>query len=773
MNQDQATTRSRDLRNQLEKHNRLYYLDASPEISDSEYDSLMAELKGIEEKFPELNFPDSPTQRVGGAPLEQFCSISHPVKMLSIEDIHQLKEDEVKRSGKNNDQALMAWFERLSKNIGNDCPELTVEPKIDGVAVSILYRDGNLEYAATRGDGATGDDITQNIKTIRAVPLSLPAQAPSVFEIRGEAFIHNEDFNRLNEERNASGLPLFINPRNATAGTLKQLDPAIVSQRPLDIIFHSFGAVDPPSFSTISQFHQLLPSLSLKRDQWFRLVKNISELRQAIADLDKDRRHFSYATDGAVVKVNEISLHNQLGATSKFPRWACAFKFCPEQKETLLKDISIQVGRTGVLTPVAELSPVFVSGTTVSRATLHNEEEISRKDVRIGDTVILEKAGEIIPAIVKVIIFKRPRDSKPFNLFEHIGGVCPSCGGPISKDQGFVAWKCTSINCPAKAVTRLTHFGSRRTLNLEGLGDAVAERLVESGIVSNPMDLFTLDLKEIAELQLDPARLKSGEDSKPRRYGEKKAGQLIDSIEKAKSLPLSKWISALGIPAIGESSATEASRLHQSFTDLANSDILPLIAERGEKEAWIKANPLSPKKETITPDEKNRRSMIAGDIKPRLKEINSRLSGYEISPELGGVAAKELVEFFKSNAGEKILDALLGFKCNPQSDNYSPRPSETESHGTGDLPFKSMSWVITGTLSKPREHFKSIITDNGGKVTGAISKNTSFLLAGENAGSKLSKAKSLSVDVVSEDQFDLMLQKIAKDAEDNKKNGSP
>ena len=759
MHQGQANARASELRDQLERHNSLYYIDAEPVISDSEYDILMSELKVLEDKYPEIKTPDSPTQRVGGSPLEGFHSIDHPVKMLSIEDIHQLKEEEIKKSGAENDSDLIDWALRLMKNIGSDFSELTVEPKIDGVAVTIMYREGILQYAATRGDGSTGDDITKNVKTIRSVPLRLPPGAPAIFEVRGEAFIHNDDFNRLNEERNAEGLTPFINPRNAAAGTLKQLDPGIVSKRPLDVIFHSFGAVDQSAFSTFSQFHELLPKLNLKPDKWFRRVTGIEGLRKAIGELDRDRHDFSYATDGAVVKINQISLHEQLGATSKFPRWACAFKFCPEQKETCLNRISIQVGRTGVLTPVAELSPVFISGTTVSRATLHNEEEMRRKDIRVGDTVIIEKAGEIIPAVVKVIMSKRPNDSKPFNLFEHIEGKCPSCDGPISKDEGFVAWKCNSLTCPEKAVTRLKHFGSRRTLNLEGLGDAVAEKLVEAGLVTNPMDLFYLDMKEIANLELEPARLKSGEESKPRRFGEKKALLLKDSIERAREMPLDKWISALGIPAIGESAANECARLHASLSEVAKSKVLPLVAERGEKEAWLKANPVSPKKEKISAETKDKRRIIAADIKPRINEINDQLSALDISPDLGGVASRELIVFFNSKAGKETLLALDEIHLDPKSTNYHQGQSGVSGMNSQSLTFESMTWVITGTLSLPREHFKAIILGNGGKVSGSISKKTTCLLAGENAGSKLQKASALSVNVVSEDQFNEMLEK--------------
>lgn len=754
----QANSRASELREQLERHNNLYYLDAAPEISDADYDDLMQELKGIEAEHPSLQAADSPTQRVGGKPLEGFNSINHPVMMLSIEDIHQLKEDEVRQSGSDDDKELTDWFKRFQRNIGQANFKLTVEPKIDGVAVAIMYRNGVLDYAATRGDGKTGDDITQNIKTIRSIPLKLPGHAPKTFEVRGEVFMRNADFTKLNDERHAAGIPGFINPRNATAGTLKQLDSRIVSTRPLDVIFHSFGTMDKVSFTTIDQFHKLLPTLNLKADKWFRLTDSLNELRVAIRELDKARHAFPYATDGAVIKVNEIALHQQLGATSKYPRWSCAFKFCPEQKETLLKSISVQVGRTGVLTPVAELNPVFISGTTVQRATLHNEEEMQRKDVRVGDTVVVEKAGEIIPAVVKVILEKRPSNSTPFNLFDHVGGKCPSCGGEISRTEGFVAWKCSNLTCPEKAVTRLKHFGSRRMLDLEGLGDALAEKLVDCGMVQNPMGLYKLNTEALANLQMPPARLQSGADSKPRRFGEKKAALLTASIEKSKYLPLDKWLFALGITAVGESAAVECSRLHESLTRVAKSDILPLVAERGEKESWIKTNPINPKKEKISQKEKEYRTATAAELKPQVRRLSDNLSPYKISPELGGVSARALIDFFESDCGKETLLAIEEIGIDPKSANYSPYREENLEETGEALPFKSMSWVITGVLSQSREHFKELIVKNGGKVTGSISKKTSYLLTGDNAGSKLRKAESLGVTTITEDKFNQMLQ---------------
>ena len=759
MNEEEAEEKINYLRELLHRHNHLYYLEATPEISDSEYDALMHELRELEQLHPALLIPDSPTQRVGGAPLSEFQSITHPVKMLSIEDIHQLKEEELEHSEKERDEGIVEWFSKIEKNLGGGISGLTVEPKIDGVAVSLMYRNGLLEYAATRGDGTTGDDITANIKTIRSIPLRLPLNAPPVFEVRGEAFMHNKDFDNLNSDRQSQGLSAFINPRNATAGTLKQLDPVAVSLRPLDVIFHSFGLVEEGSFKTISEFHEILPSLNLKADKWFRSVTSLSELRDAIAALDNDRHSFSYATDGAVIKVNDVDLHQKLGSTAKYPRWACAFKFCPEQKETLLESISIQVGRTGVLTPVAELSPVFISGTTVSRATLHNEDEMRRKDIRIGDTVVIEKAGEIIPAVIKVNKEKRIADSKPFDLFKYVEGKCPSCNGQITKGQGFVAWKCVNLTCPEKAVTRLRHFGSRQTLNLEGLGDAVAEKLVETGLVANPVKVLSLEISDFADLELDPAKLKSGEISKPRRFGEKKATLLKKSIEEARNLPLNKWLSALGIPTIGESAAIECSRLHESLSCVACSDFLPLIAERGEHENWIKANPVNPKTGNITEAEKAKRKETAAVIRTRIHEISESLSPLKLSPELGGVAAREIIKFFNSNLGKETLSELKRLAIEPRSDNYFKNIGNGSGRTESSLPFASTTWVITGTLSKSRQHFKQLIVQNGGKVTGSVSGKTDYLLAGDNAGSKLAKANEISVKVITEPLFEGMLEK--------------
>lgn len=716
----------------LEHHNQLYYQQAEPEISDAEYDTLMGELKKLEADHPELALPDSPTQRVGGAPLDGFTQVKHLVPMLSIEDIHELKDDqldEVRRSEPSATRAhnLLDWFERFQRSLGHSDVNLTVEPKIDGVAVSVVYRDGVLDYAVTRGDGATGDDITQNIKTIQSIPLRLPAGAPALFEVRGEVFMPNEGFAKLNRQRDEAGEPAFVNPRNATAGTLKQLDPKLVAARPLDCIFHSYGHVDEAPYATVAEFQSTLAEYGLKYSRWFEKAHSMSELLAAVAKLDQDRHGFPYATDGAVIKVNDLALHAKLGSTSKHPKWACAFKFLPEQKETRLKDITIQVGRTGVLTPVAELDPVFVSGTTVSRATLHNQDEIDRKDVRIGDTVVIEKAGEIIPAVVKVILQMRPSDSQPFNLYDFVGGQCPSCSGPIEQEDGFVAWRCTNFACPAQAVTRIKHFASRKALDIDGLGTAVAEKLVETQSVTTTLDLFDLQAGSLADLLLDPAQLELGE-SKPRRLGEKKAVTITKSLEGSRSAPLSKWIYAMGIPQIGESAAREIARLHRDLIEVAQSSILQDLADLP--------------------------NFTELSVSKRKKENHPRLQIYQIESELGPVAAEHIVAFFQSEGGQHVLDKLNTLGINPQSDNYDPEKSAQQN---ADSAIAGKTFVITGTLSEPRPAFKKLIEAEGGKVSGSISGKTDFLLAGDKAGSKRAKAESLGVTVLDEEAFRAMI----------------
>jgi len=841
-----------ELSAQLEHHNQLYYQDADPEISDADYDALMGELKNLEAANPELAQPDSPTQRVGGAPLDGFTQIKHLVPMLSIEDIHELKDEELEKIeneliewqrleeevqpleklkatlgltkeasttlknikaqqiklspnlkafrrlqsiiGKPSPPAtlgLYVWLERFDRNLENSNFDLTVEPKIDGVAVSIVYRNRIIDYAVTRGSGAIGDDITQNIKTIRSIPLKLPDEAPDLFEVRGEVFMPNAEFANLNEHRDEMGESAFANPRNATAGTLKQLNPKLVASRPLDCIFHSYGQVENSPFNSVCEFQETLKDYGFKFSQWFKKTSSRKELLEAVKTLNNDRHSFPYATDGAVIKVNNLDLHDELGTTSKFPKWACAYKFVPEQKETQIKSITIQVGRTGILTPVAELMPVHVSGSTISRATLHNQDEIDRKDIRINDTVVIEKAGEIIPAVVKVIIDKRPKNSQPFNIYQGVNGKCPTCHGPIEeriKISGSkispiksTSYFCLNFQCPAQLTNKLTYFSARKALDIEGLDEAVAKKLIETQLVKAPLDLFLLKLDDLANLELDPAKSKDGlQISKERRFGEKRATTLLASLDKAKkSMPLHKWLIAFGINEIGETTASDISEFHKTFDEIQNSPLLDsLVALNKVQSRRIELNPNGHLNKKKTEQEKASLKIL---FEENFEEFNNRLDELDkqqiiqkrtakkswdkneklvldnyptFITKVGNVAAKNITSLLQSNQGKEMLLQMKVLGINPKSSNYIDPDDDSRSN----LPFDGRTFVITGSLSKHRNEFKNIIIEHGGKVTGSISKNTDYLLAGDSAGSKKTKAESLNIPILDESSFLKMLE---------------
>lgn len=738
-------TRILQLTKELERHNRLYYQDATPEISDADYDKLYRELEQLEAAHPEFASPDSPTRRVGGAPLESFQQVRHLVPMLSIDDVFELKDAEVPEA------ELIDFYKRLQKNLGRENIAVTVEPKIDGVAVSLVYRDGKLDYAATRGDGTTGDDVTNNVRTIRTIPLTLsstishpPSTIPALLEVRGEIFMPNEAFAAMNAERDEAGLPTFANPRNATAGTLKQLDPKIVATRPLAFLAHGLGAYEGPELPTEHDFHALLDDLAIPRNQPVIVAESLDELLDAVRRIDRYRHALGYGTDGAVVKVLARSEREQLGFTSRAPRWAAAYKFLPEQKETVLKDITVQVGRTGVLTPVAELEPVLVSGTTVARATLHNEEEIQRKDIRIGDTVVIEKAGEIIPAVVKVVMEKRLPGAPPFSLLDHIGGKCPSCGGPVSKEEGFVAWRCTNFECPAQAVSKIKQFASRKALDIEGVGETVAEALVRRGLCRTPLDLFTLDADSLANLNL-------GSDEEARRFGEKNAAKVIEALKAARAKPLDRWLFAMGIRQVGESAAKELARLHPDLKSVGSSELLQSVAEIGRLEAERKV--VSPRNKENPPAndaEKQERQRAHDDLKASIDGIATTLEGYKISPDAGQVVAESVTSFFSSEAGRHVLERMEQLDIDPASANYQPKPAEAD---LSAMPLAGKTFVITGTLSMGRDEMKRHLESKGAKVSGSISANTDYLLSGEGGGSKRDKAEKLGVKVIGEEEL--------------------
>jgi DNA ligase (NAD+) len=704
-----------DLRARLEHHNRLYYQEAAPEIADADYDALFRELEELEARHPEFADPNSPTQRVGGEPIDQFKQIDHLMPMLSIDDVFELDPETTDTP----ESELIEFYRRLRKNLGREHVAVTVEPKIDGVAVSLVYRDGALDYAATRGDGRTGDDITHNVRTIRSVPLKLASNSkkngvPKLLEIRGEIFMPNEAFARMNEERDERGLPTFVNPRNATAGTLKQLDPKNVADRPLAFLAHGLGAYEGPELGSEADFTELLERLDIPRNRPLIDAASLEDVLDAVARINRDRHDLEYGTDGAVVKVADYGERRELGFRSRAPRWAAAYKFRPEQKETRVTAITIQVGRTGVLTPVAELEPVFVSGSTVSRATLHNEEEIQRKDVREGDTVLIEKAGEVIPAVVKVIAEKRPGDTRPFSLYEHVGGRCPSCGGPIAREEGFVAWRCGNFECPAQATSKIKQFVSRKALDIEGLGGTVAEALVRRGLCATALDLFTLAEDDLAALNL-------GDEAHPRRFGEKNAAKVIASLDDARRKPLDRWLFAMGIRHVGESAARELARLHRTLPELAAS---PILAE------------------------------LRRDTRADAKKKNENLRPHQVSADVGPAVAESVIAFFESEAGRHVLERMDALGLHPESANHLPRPDEADA---SELPLAGKTFVLTGSLSVPRPEMKRRLEDLGAKVSGSISGNTDYLLAGEGGGSKRDKAEKSGIKVIGEEELEAML----------------
>ena len=716
MERKEAAQRIDELREQIRKHDRLYYQDAAPVISDREYDRLYKELVDLETQFPDLLTPDSPTQRVGGKPLEAFAQIQHRVPMLSLDNTYS--EEEVAN-----------FYKRVTRLLPDQEIPVVIEPKVDGVAVSVMYEKGRLKYAATRGDGVVGDDITQNIKTIRSVPHQLRGDAPDIFEVRGEAYLDKVGFEKLNQERKAAGLPLFANPRNAAAGSLKHLDPKMAARRPLGIVFYGTGAVEGTDTDLHSTIFRLFKNLGLPTHERWWLADSIEQILRAIRELDEIRRGFPYQTDGAVIKVDELMQREQLGFTAKSPRWAIAYKYAAERVETRLQDIIIQVGRTGILTPVAVLDPVLISGSTVARATLHNEDEIKRKDIRIGDMVVIEKAGEVIPAVVEVVKSKRPRDAKPFDFAKHVHGKCPVCGSPIRRDPEFVAWRCENLYCPAQTTRRVEFFAARGALDIESIGGIVADKLVERGLLREPLDLFSLKTEQLANLNL-------GTEEAPRVFGEKNATKAMNAIERARTLSLSRWLFALAIPDVGKTTATQLARFHETIADVADSQLLGDVLEyhksRSDKESA---------KEIAD------RLIKSGFAKPS----KSKAGKGGIVTEVGPVVAESVRDFFSSAAGKKILRRIEELGINPKSEKVSLKRA-------AELPLAGKTFVLTGTLpSMTREEATGKIEALGGHVTGSVSKKTDYVLAGAEPGSKIDKAKEIGVKIIDEAEFRKML----------------
>ncbi|HME89377.1 MAG TPA: NAD-dependent DNA ligase LigA [Chthoniobacterales bacterium] len=713
----QAAKRIARLRDEIREHDRRYYEEAAPTVSDREYDRLYKELVDLEGKFPDLLTPDSPTQRVGGKPLQAFAQIQHRVPMLSLDNTYS--EDEVSN-----------FYKRITRLLPDEKIPVVIEPKVDGVAVSVMYENGRLKYAATRGDGFVGDDITQNIKTIKSVPHQLRCSGPKIFEVRGEAYLDKAGFEKLNKEREAAGLPLFANPRNAAAGSLKHLDPRVAAKRPLGMVFYGIGAVEGADVDLHSKIFPRFKKLGLPTHEDWWLADSVDQILNAIRNLDEIRRDFPYETDGAVIKVDALAQRERLGFTAKSPRWAIAYKYAAERVDTKLLDIKVQVGRTGILTPVAVLEPVLVTGSTVSRATLHNEDEIKRKDIRIGDTVVIEKAGEVIPAVVEVVKSKRPRNAKQFDFLKHIHGKCPVCSGEVRRDPQFVAWRCENIRCPAQATRRLEFFAARGALDVESVGGIVADKLVESGLVREPLDLFELKVEQMAKLNL-------GTEENPRVLGEKNATKAIQAIERARTLPLSRWLYALAIPDVGKTTATDLARFHETIEDVADSKILRDVIAYHESK-----------------DDRHARKQIAdrliksGFAHPSKSKIDKHMG---IVTEVGPVVAQSVVDFFSSSAGRKVVQRMKQLGIEPKSEKVSAKKMV-------ELPLAGKTFVLTGTLpSMTRDEASTKIQALGGHISSSVSKKTDYVLAGSEAGSKLDKAKELGLKIIDEGEFRKML----------------
>lgn len=735
--------RINELRKTVALYDHAYHVKDEPLVGDPEYDRIYKELSDLEAAHPECFDANSPTQRVGSSLLEGFTKRKHLSPMLSIDDIFELDE-------RGPAPELSKFFQKTKETIQAQNPgakiQFILESKIDGLAVSLMYKNGDLAYALTRGDGTRGDDVTANVRTIRSVPLKIE-NTPGWLEVRGEVFMPIPIFQKLNKEREANKEKLFANPRNAASGSLKQLDPSEVSKRGLAFLAHGIGKTEPGEEETITDYASQLetfkrigmPSVPFR-------IADETDLKEMIDHFRNLREALPYATDGIVIKVDSFAQRQILGQTAKAPRWAAAYKFLPEQKETKLLDVIVQVGRTGTMTPVGVLTPTNISGSTVSRVTLHNENEMHRKDIRIGDTVIIEKSGEIIPAVVKVVTEKRPEGLKEFSMLEHTGGKCPSCAGQLEKEGDLVAWKCVSPVCPAQASEKIKQFCSRKALNIECIGETVAEALVNNQGVTSYIDLFHISLPEWADLNL-------GTPEEPRRFGEKNGAKAMAALQLAKTASLEKWLYALGIPQVGESAAREISRLHPDLKSVSASQELRHLRKKAQTENEL-AELKKRTKTHKTPEALTHIQKLQND----LETIKEHLEPFQISTsECGPSVAASVETFFSTKQGLEVLFKIFQLGIPVLSDNYDPMPAAS-GEPSAEKPLSGKTFVVTGTLSKGRDEFKKEIESKGGKVSGAVSAKTSYLLAGEGGGSKLEKATKLNVPVIDEAAYNDLIK---------------
>lgn len=644
-----------ELRRELNQANYEYYVKDDPTMSDYDYDHKLRRLEELEGAHPELITPDSPTQRVGGKALESFTQVTHRVPLESLQDVFDF--DELRAF----DQRVRGVEPKVS---------YSVEPKVDGLSVALEYQDGQFVRGATRGDGLVGEDVTENLKTVKSIPLSIP-DVPGTIIVRGEVYMPKKVFHALNEEREKRGEALFANPRNAAAGSLRQLDPKIAAQRRLDI------AVFNIQWAENEDFHSHTQGINYLADKGFKVIPHVicSSIEEAVAQVQaigEGRENYPFDIDGAVIKVDDLAQRQTLGSTAKFPRWAAAYKYPPEVKTSRLTDIVIQVGRTGVLTPKAVLEPVRLAGTTVTNATLHNQDFITEKDIRIGDTVLVRKAGEIIPEVLSVVMEKRPDDAVPYRFPE----VCPECGAPVARDEDGAHIRCTGAECPAQLLRNLAHFASRDAMDIEGLGIAVVENLVKAGLVKTPGDLYFLREEDVAELE---------------RMGKKSAQNLLSAIEKSKSQDLSRLLFAFGIRQVGQKAGKI---LAQRFGSLDNL-------------------------QAATVEE--------------LTQVD----------DIGAITAQSIVDWFASPQSQHLIARLKEAGVNMQAEQKGE-----------DQRFAGKTFVLTGTLDRfTRAEATKMIEDRGGKAAGSVSKKTTYVVAGEAAGSKLRKAQELGVPVLTQEEF--------------------
>lgn len=652
MDIEQAKKRAEELTELLNKYTYQYYVLDDPEVSDYEFDMLMQELKGLEEQFPQLVTPSSPTQRVGGMASGRFAKVEHAVQMASLQDVFSFEQVE-------------AFITRCSEQLGD--PEYSVEPKIDGLSVSLEYTDGVLTRGSTRGDGFVGEDVTANIKTIRSVPLKLK-NAPEFLEVRGEVYMPRSSFFELVEQQELSSEQPFKNPRNAAAGSLRQKDPKITATRKLDMFIFNVQQIRGMEFASHTGSLDYLRSLGFKTVPSYKICRNMDEITAEIERIGNERADFSFDIDGVVVKVNDLAQRDIMGATTKTPKWAVAYKYPPEEKETVLREIEVNVGRTGAITPVAVFDPIILAGTSVSRAVLHNQDFIDEKDIRVGDTIVVRKAGEIIPEVLRSV--GHCENSVPFRLPE----LCPVCGTTSVRENGESALRCPNVECPAQLLKNLIHFASKNAMNIDGLGPANMTLLTETGLVKSPADLYLLRKEQLTSLD---------------RFADKSAENLINAIESSKNAELDRLIHALGIRNIGQRAAT-------------------LLCERfGDMDSLLSAE----------------------------KEDIAAIEGF------GDIMAESVVTALGEPHLRELIEKLR------QSGVNMTYTKET----SGDDRFAGLTFVLTGTLpTMKRDEAKKLIESFGGKVSGSVSKKTNYVVAGEDAGSKLTKAQELGVEILSE-----------------------